>query len=77
MVFEVRDLWPDVPIAMKILKNPFLIYLAKSLELWAYKHSNSIVALSPQMKKGIVSKKIDAKKIAVIPNSSDLDKFEL
>lgn len=75
MVFEVRDLWPDVPIAMKILKNPFLIYLAKSLELWAYKHSNSIVALSPQMKKGIVSKKIDAKKIAVIPNSSDLDKF--
>ena len=37
MVFEVRDLWPDVPIAMKILKNPFLIYAAKLLELWAYK----------------------------------------
>ena len=77
MVFEVRDLWPDVPIAMKILKNPFLIYLAKLLELWAYKHSNSIVALSPQMKKGIIKKKIDPKKIAVIPNSSDLEKFVL
>ena len=22
MIFEVRDLWPDIPIAMKILKNP-------------------------------------------------------
>ena len=75
MVFEVRDLWPDVPIAMKILKNPFLIYVAKLLELWAYKNSNSIVALSPQMKKGIIAKKIDPKKIAVIPNSSDLEKF--
>jgi glycosyltransferase involved in cell wall biosynthesis len=75
MVFEVRDLWPDVPIAMKILKNPFLIYAAKLLELWAYKNSNSIVALSPQMKKGIVAKKIDSKKIAIIPNSSDLEKF--
>ena len=29
MVFEVRDLWPDIPIVMKILKNPILIYLAK------------------------------------------------
>ena len=75
MVFEVRDLWPDVPIAMKILNNPFLIYVAKLLELWAYKNSNSIVALSPQMKKGIIAKKIDPKKIAVIPNSSDLEKF--
>lgn len=76
MVFEVRDLWPEVPIAMKILKNPLLIYLAESLELWAYKNSSSIVALSPEMKKGILLKKIDAKKIAVIPNSSDLKKFE-
>ena len=39
------------------------------------KNSNSIVALSPQMKKGIVAKKIDSKKIAIIPNSSDLEKF--
>jgi hypothetical protein len=63
MVFEVRDLWPDVPIAMKILKNPILIYLAKLLELWAYKNSNSIMALSPQMKKGIISKKLIQKKL--------------
>lgn len=75
MVFEVRDLWPDIPIVMKILKNPILIYLAKILELWAYKSSNSIVTLSPEMKKGIVKKKIDPKKIAIIPNSSDLERF--
>ena len=76
LVFEVRDLWPDVPIAMKILKNPIIIYLSKLLESWAYKNSSSIVALSPEMKKGITSKKIVSNKVAVIPNSSDLEKFQ-
>ncbi len=76
MVFEVRDLWPDVPIAMKILKNSLMIFFSKFLELLAYKNSSAIVALSPEMKKGIISKKIDTNKVAIIPNSSDLEKFE-
>ena len=76
MVFEVRDLWPSIPIAMKILKNPISIYLARLLELWSYKNSNSIIALSPEMKKGIVSRDIDPKKIAVITNSCDLKRLE-
>jgi glycosyltransferase involved in cell wall biosynthesis len=76
MIFEVRDLWPEVPIAMKVLKNSILIYVAELLEEWAYKNSSSIIALSPEMKEGIIKKKIDPKKIAIIPNSSDLEKFE-
>lgn len=76
MIFEVRDLWPDIPIAMKVIKNPLIIYLAKLLEAWAYKNSSSIIALSPEMKKGIISKNINPNKIAVITNSSDLEKLE-
>jgi glycosyltransferase involved in cell wall biosynthesis len=76
MVFEVRDLWPTVPIAMKILKNPILIYLSRVLEAWSYNNSNSIIALSPEIKKAIILRDVDPKKIAVIPNSSDLKKFE-
>jgi len=76
MIFEVRDLWPDIPIAMKILKNPFLILIAKWIEKKAYKHSSAIVALSPQMKKEIILKNVETKKVAIIPNSSDLNKFK-
>jgi len=76
LVFEVRDLWPSVPIAMNILKNPFLKYAATLLEVWTYKNAKSIIALSPEMKKGIVSKNIDPKKIAVIPNCCDLKEFQ-
>lgn len=36
MIFEVRDLWPEVPIAMGILNKSYQIFLAKKLEKWAY-----------------------------------------
>ena len=77
LIFEVRDLWPDVPIAMKILKNPIIIFFSKLLEKITYKNSNAIIALSPEMKDGIIKKKVDPNKVAVIPNSSDLDYFKL
>lgn len=77
MVFEVRDLWPELPIAMGALKNPVTKWLAKRLELFAYKNSQSIVALSPGMRDGILSTGYDQKQVAVIPNSSDNDLFEV
>lgn len=75
MVFEVRDLWPEIPIAIGALKNPALRLLAKKLELWAYKNSSAIVALSPGMKHGILDTNYPSNQVAVIPNSSD--NFEL
>jgi len=75
MVFEVRDLWPEMPIAMGALKNKSMRYAARELEKWAYRHSKAVVALSPGMKAGIVSAGFSSKKIAVIPNSSDNVEF--
>ncbi len=76
LVFEVRDLWPQVPIAMKILKNPLFCFMANRLEFWAYKNANSIVALSPKMKQEIVKKNVNPNNIAVIPNCSDLEDYK-
>jgi glycosyltransferase involved in cell wall biosynthesis len=75
MVFEVRDLWPEMPIAMGALKNKSLRYAARELERWAYSHSAAIVALSPGMKAGIASAGFPSKRISVIPNSSDNAEF--
>ena len=55
MVFEVRDLWPNLPIAMGAIKNSALIFAARQLERFAYRYSTRIVALSPGMKEGIVA----------------------
>lgn len=75
MVFEVRDLWPELPVAMGALRNPVAKWLAQRLERWAYKNSDAIIALSPGMKKGIVETGYPADRVAVIPNSSDNREF--
>lgn len=77
MVFEVRDLWPEVPIAMGILKKPYQIFLAKRLEKWAYNNSSYVVALSPGMKEGVVATGYPESKVSVIPNSCDNSFFEV
>ena len=68
MVFEVRDLWPELPIAIGALRSVPLIAIAKWLERFAY-------ANSEQMKEGIIRAGYPAERIHVIPNSADLELF--
>ncbi len=74
--FEVRDLWPDVPIAMGYLKNPILRFLALKLEKISYQNSKGIITLSEGMKDGIVKTGYPSSKIILIPNGADLDLFD-
>lgn len=71
MVFEVRDLWPELPIAIGALKNPVVKKVARWLESWAYRNSEAVVALSPGMRDGVVRTGYPAERVAVVPNSSD------
>lgn len=77
MVFEVRDLWPELPIAMGALKNPTLRALARYLERWAYSKSSAVIALSPGMRDGVIRAGYPASQIVVIPNSSDNADFNV
>lgn len=73
-VFEVRDLWPDIPIAMGV-KNPLAIGYMKYLERKTYFAADHIVALAPGIKDGICKTGYPAEKVSMIPNSSDCDLF--
>ena len=75
MVFEVRDLWPEMPIAMGALNNPLQRWAAHKLEHWAYHNAQAVVALSPGMKKGVLRTGYPESNVAVIPNSSDNAEF--
>jgi glycosyltransferase involved in cell wall biosynthesis len=73
MVFEVRDMWPDVPVALGVLRSPLLIWVARRLEMIAYRSAVHIIALAPGMKADIIEKGIRGDKITVIPNGCDPD----
>ena len=71
-IFEVRDLWPELPKAMGVIKNPIILKLMDFLETISYKMATACIGLSPGIVDGI-RKKTPNKKLAMIPNGSDLD----
>ncbi len=76
MVFEVRDLWPELPIAVGALRNPVAIGAAKWLERITYRNSAHIVALSPGMADGIARTSYPDDQITIVPNACDIALFQ-
>ncbi|KGN42385.1 glycosyltransferase family 4 protein [Knoellia aerolata] len=74
MVFEVRDLWPEVPIRLGLIRNPFLISAAHKLERVTYTRSSVVVALSPAMVQGVrrVAPSVD---VRLLPNTAQPQRF--
>src|SRR3954471_9248097 len=71
LLFEVRDLWPEIPIAMGALRDPVSRDLAGQLERIAYRHATRVVALSPEMAAGVEAAGFPASAIHLVPNASD------
>lgn len=73
-IFEVRDLWPSVPIQMGAINNKILIAMLYWFERFVYIKADYIVALSPGMAEG-VAKYGFGNKVSVIPNMAKTDVF--
>jgi glycosyltransferase involved in cell wall biosynthesis len=76
MVFEVRDVWPEVAVAMGEISNPFLIWAARLLERTAYRNAVRVIALSPGMADGVANAGYPRENIKTIPNACDIDLFQ-
>lgn len=74
-VFEVRDLWPELPRAMGVLRDPLVLRLMDWLEFAAYHSANSCIALSPGIAQGIVRRGVPENRVLIAPNGCDLDLF--
>jgi glycosyltransferase involved in cell wall biosynthesis len=76
-VFEVRDLWPELPHAMGIITNRYVLWLLKKLELLAYRSADQIIGLSPGIVNGVVLNNIDQNRVTMIPNGCDFSYFAI
>ncbi len=75
-VFEVRDLWPELPKAMGVISNPLVLWAMSMLEWASYRSAHRLIGLSPGIVEGIVSRGVRPSKVAMIPNGCDLDIFD-
>lgn len=73
-VFEVRDLWPDLPIQMGIISNPLIKWPLYAWEWITYRFAWKLVALAPGIKSEIERKAgIPGERVAMIPNGGDTE----
>ena len=74
-VFEVRDLWPELPRAMGVVRNPLVLRALSVLEWCSYHSADACIGLAPGICEGIADRDILPSQITSIPNGCDLDLF--
>lgn len=74
-VFEVRDLWPELPKEMGVIKNPVVLAAMSMLEWCSYRSAHRCIGLSPGIVEGIKKRGVKASKVEIVPNGCDLTIF--
>ncbi len=74
-VFEVRDLWPELPKAMGVITNPVILAAMSVIEWTSYRSAHRLIALSPGIAEGIAKLGVPQSRISMVPNGCDLDIF--
>ncbi|MFA0812608.1 glycosyltransferase family 4 protein [Microbulbifer epialgicus] len=74
-IFEVRDLWPELPKAMGVIRNPLVLGTMSILEWTSYRSAHRLIGLSPGIVDGIAERGVSRDRIALIPNGCDLRIF--
>ncbi|MDD5158970.1 MAG: glycosyltransferase family 4 protein [Sulfuricurvum sp.] len=74
-IFELRDLWPESIKTVGAMKQGIAIDILEKIELALYRDATRVVAVTDAFKTNLIKRGIDAKKIDVITNGSNLDLF--
>ncbi|MGV8842869.1 MAG: glycosyltransferase family 4 protein [Pseudomonas sp.] len=74
-VFEVRDLWPELPKAMGVIRNPLVLGAMSILEWASYRSAHRLIGLSPGIVEGIAKRGVPRERITLVPNGCDLGIF--
>lgn len=74
-IFEVRDLWPELPKALG-MKNPLFLGGMSILEWLSYHTADGCIGLSPGICEGIKKRSQNGKPIELVPNGCDLELFK-
>lgn len=72
-IYNVQDLYPDVPIRAGQLRNPIAIATLRGIERFMYRKADHITVIAPSFRDNLVSKGVPMEKISLIPNFVDTE----
>ncbi len=70
-VYNVQEIYPDIAVALGILKNRLAIRIAEILERFVYDRARCITVISERFRDRLMEKGVPREKIIVIPNFVD------
>ena len=71
--YNVQEIYPDIAVALGILRNRGLIWCMTKVEGFIYKHSRQVLVISEWFRRSLLKKGVPDEKIVVIPNFVDTD----
>ncbi|PHS31238.1 MAG: glycosyltransferase WbuB [Sulfurovum sp.] len=74
-IFELRDLWPESIRTVGAMKQERILNWLEKVELGLYKDADKVVAVTDAFKRNLIERGIDADKIEVVTNGSNMDLF--
>jgi glycosyltransferase involved in cell wall biosynthesis len=75
-LLEIRDLWPEFPIDMGVLKNPVLIRISRWLEKFLYRRASHLLVNSPAYRNYLIDKGVPPAKISFIASAADVGLYD-
>ena len=73
--FEIADLWPASIVAVGAMRPGLLLRWMEKLELYLYKESAAVIALTCAFKEDLVRRGVDSAKVFVVRNGVDLLRY--
>ncbi|MEE9167530.1 MAG: glycosyltransferase family 4 protein [Candidatus Neomarinimicrobiota bacterium] len=70
-IYNVQDLYPDVPIRAGQLHNKNAITVLRKMERFMYEKAAHIAVIAPSFRKNLLEKGVSREKVSVIPNFVD------
>ncbi len=74
-IFELRDIWPASIKTVGAMDQGLVLNQLTKIEMGLYRDANKVIAVTDAFKTELVERGIEAEKIAVVTNGSNLDLF--
>lgn len=72
-IYNVQDLYPEVPVAAGQLRHPWAIEILRRIESFMYRKAARITVIATAMRENLLAKRVPAERIELIPNFVDSD----
>jgi colanic acid biosynthesis glycosyl transferase WcaI len=76
MIYDVRELWPDAPVRMGVVKNAILIRLIERMERFVYSQSAAVTVIAHSFADALAERGVPPAKLHYTPNYARTDLFE-